>query len=74
MKTGLIVPLNKKSKYHDLNLCIKCGEDNDVVVKDNIEMHISEAETECTFCDHKDHWAYGFFMSTSEPEEKRQVR
>lgn len=53
-------------KYDDKELCIKCSSPNHVSVIDHDEGFISECETMCSICNHKDYWAYGFFQSKSE--------
>lgn len=59
-----------KVNYHNMSSCIICGGINNIKQVDSIEGYISECETVCTKCNHKDYWAYGFYMSTSEPKEE----
>ena len=57
----------KVTPYDDKETCVLCGGRNNIGVIDNINGTISECDTYCDSCGHTDFWAYGFFMSRSEP-------
>jgi len=56
--------------YDNKDKCTKCSGTNNINVIDTDSGYISECETTCSECDHKDYWAYGFFESKSEPRAK----
>ena len=52
--------------FHDKNYCNKCGlHTNGIEVIDTEDGYVSEVNTECRVCKHKDYWAHGFFESGS---------
>ena len=54
-------------KFDDKHICVKCSGLNEIVIKDTLNdgSVISECETECTKCGHKDYWGYGWYESRS---------
>lgn len=58
--------LNIPTRYHDPTSCNKCGGENDVSKHIRDEHGLSEAQTECLTCGHKDYWAYGYFEGNDE--------
>ena len=58
------------SEYHCKESCNKCTGENKIKIIDTDEGFISECETICKKCGHKDYWANGFFQSSSEMESR----
>lgn len=58
------------TEYHQIRSCNKCTGFNEIEVTDSVDGHVSEADTTCVECGHKDYWAYGFFMSSEYMESK----
>lgn len=56
------------SRYHDPNICIKCGEENITKINNSLDGHIVlEYTTVCKECNYKGYWVTGFFVV--EPDE-----
>ena len=62
----------KSTQYHEPTSCNKCGGErcNDIKQTDHIDCRMSECETTCRKCGHKDYWAYGWFESGQYIESK----
>lgn len=54
------------TEYHHKESCNKCCGTNNIVVTDFTDSFVSECETICSECGHKDYWAHGFFESGTE--------
>ena len=56
--------------YHDKYSCNKCAGINNIEIVDTTDGYISECDTLCRDCGHKDYWALGYFKSMNELECK----
>jgi hypothetical protein len=54
------------TNYHNINVCKKCGGKNSKAPKAVDGGVISEAETKCLVCGHREYWADGFFESAQD--------
>lgn len=52
-----------REKYDNYSRCIKCNGKNKCIIKNSIENIVSEVETKCPACGHKDYWVYGLYES-----------
>ena len=58
--------IESKPEYDDYNSCNKCGGvDNKITDEVYVESHLAECGVECSECGFVDHWAYGFYESSS---------
>ena len=54
-----------KASYISYHICPKCHGLNDYSIKGyEGDGHISEAQTKCIACGHKNYWAFGHYSST----------
>lgn len=53
-----------EGKYHDKYSCNICQGENEILDFYLDGGYISECETKCTRCGHKDYWVTGFFESS----------
>ena len=49
-------------QYDNENHCPKCGSLNEVTIIESFRKGVTEAETVCSHCGHRDHWAYGWYL------------
>ena len=56
--------------FHRKESCNKCTGENEIKIIDTDDGHISECETVCRNCGHRDYWAHGYFQSGSEMKSK----
>lgn len=52
--------------FSNPGICPKCNGENKINIKDSENGLMMECETECLKCGHKNYWAHGSYMTSTD--------